>query len=146
MTPMRIMVYPRFVEIGRWANALVRTVTGKHRLRSPEKDLDIQPERPRSRIFEIEPDHVVEREPASPVDLPEASDSGLHLNQSPPVPDIVDLELVGDRGPRADQRHFPLQDIENLWELVQTGLSQERPNASDPRILGELVDDFVACL
>src|SRR2546425_4030883 len=130
MTPMRIMIYPRFVDIERWADALVRTVTGKHRLRSPEKDLDIQPERPRARIFEIESHHVVEREPASPVDLPEAGDSGLHLHQAPPVPNVVGFELIGDRGTRPDQRHLPLQYIEDLRELVQTGLSQEPPNAS----------------
>src|SRR2546426_7538197 len=146
MTPMRIMIYSRFVDIGRWVDALVRTVTGKHRLRSPEKDLDIQPQRPRARIFEIESHHVVEREPASPVDLPEAGDPWLHLHQAPPVPDVVDLELIGDRRPRPDQRHFPLPYIENLRELVQTGLPQERPDASDPRIRGKLIDDLAVCL
>src|SRR3989442_7147402 len=118
MTPMRIMIYPRFVDIERWADALVRTVTGKYRLRSPEKDLDIQPERPRARISEVESHHVVEPEPASPVDLPEAGDSGLHLHQAPPVPDVVDLELIGDRRERAGKRNFRLPYLLKILGII----------------------------
>src|SRR2546428_3054945 len=130
MTPMRIMIYSRFVDIGRWVDALVRTVTGKHRLRSPEKDLDIQPQRPRARIFEIESHHVVEREPASPVDLPEAGDSGLHLHQAPPVPDVIDLELIGDRRARPPPPPFPPPLIEKLRGVVPNRLSQEKTDAA----------------
>src|SRR2546428_10316123 len=137
MTPMRIMIYSRFVDIGRWVDALVRTVTGKYRLRSPEKDLDIQPERPRARISEIESHHVVEPEPASPVDLPEAGDSGLHLHQAPPVPDVVDLELIGDRRAPPDQRPFPPPFLLKLVGTLQNGPPPGRTHTRDPPVHGE---------
>src|SRR2546422_9435181 len=79
------------------AGALVRTVTEEHGSRGLQKDLHIQPERPRVRIFEIEPDHIVEPEPASPVDLPEAGQAGLHLQQPPAVPEVVGLDLIRNR-------------------------------------------------
>src|SRR5947209_7848208 len=84
-------------------DALVRAVGGKHCSRSLQKDLDIQPERPLLRISEIEAHHIVEGELASPVDLPETSDSGLHFQQAPAVPDVVGLELIWDRGSWPDQ-------------------------------------------
>src|SRR6266850_3150032 len=119
---------------------LVRTVPRTHRLRSPEKNLEIEPERPRRRILEIEPHHIVEWKPASPVHLPEPGDSWLHFQQAPPVPDVVGLELVGDRGPWADHRHVTPQYVEKLRELVQAGLSQESPDARQPRVFGDFVD------
>src|SRR5207247_6085727 len=46
---------------------LVRALTGKHGSRSPQKDLDIEPGRPRPRILQIETNHIVKAEPASTV-------------------------------------------------------------------------------
>src|SRR3989454_1033672 len=109
-------------------------------MRSSEKNLEIEPERPRPRVLEVETHHVVEWEAASPAHLPEAGDPGLHVQQAPAVPDVVGLELVRDRGARADHRHLPSQDIEKLWKLVQAGLPQEPPGTRQSRIRGDLVD------
>src|SRR2546425_12175112 len=78
--------------------------------------------------------------------LPEARDAGLHFQQAPPVPDVVGLELIGDRGAWPDERHLAPQDIEELGELVQTGPSEEPPDRSHPWIGGDLVNDFAVCL
>src|SRR3990172_1185456 len=158
MTPMRIMVHPKWLKsegrpgYGRLSRGIyvartimtrrgssVRPVAGKYGPRRSQENLDIEPEGPGVRISEIETHHVVKGEPAPPVDLPEAGDSGLHFEQAPPVPDVVGLQLIGDRGSGPDQRHLPPQYVEELGELVPTDLAQEPPDASHPRILGDLV-------
>src|SRR2546428_6274471 len=124
------------------ATNLVRALTGKHGSRSPQKDLDIEPGRPRPRIMQIEAHHVVKAEPASPVHLPEAGNSGLHFQYAPPMPDVVDLELIRDRRSGADQRHLSLPNIFKLWERVPTRLSHKPPHLFQTRIFRDLVDNF----
>src|SRR5438093_10531606 len=127
MTPMRIM-------------ALVRTLPGKHSLRRLQEDLQIQPERPPRRILEIETHHVVERHSTSAVHLPEAGDSWLHFEQASPVPEVVGLELVRNRRAWPDHRHLATEHIEELWELVETGLPEEASKAREAGIVGQLVN------
>src|SRR2546422_3713310 len=104
------------------ASNLVRALTGKHGSRSPQKDLDIEPGRPRPRILQIETHHIVKAEPASPVDLPEAGNSGLHFQYAPPMPDVVDLELIRDRRPGVSQKNIPRSHIDKMWAEVPTRL------------------------
>src|SRR4029453_3684942 len=70
---------------------LIRAVTGKDCPRSAQKNLEVQPDRPRLRVSEVETDHVVEWNPASPIHLPEPGDARSHIQQPPPVPDVVSL-------------------------------------------------------
>src|SRR2546422_9125394 len=82
------------------ADGLIRAVAEKDGAGRLQKDLHIQPERPRSRILEIEPDHVVEPQSASPVDLPEAGEPWPDLEQPPAVPDVIRLDFRRDRRTR----------------------------------------------
>src|SRR2546422_11603724 len=109
------------------ATNLVCALTGKHGSRSPQKDLHIEPGRPRSRILQIETHHIVKTEPASPVHLPEAGNSGLHFQYAPPMPDVVDLELIRDRRAGGDPRPlFPSHTVK-MWEVGQNRLSHKTP-------------------
>src|SRR2546425_8291416 len=123
------------------ATNLVRALTGKHGSRSPKKDLHIEPGRPSFRILQIQTHHVVKPEPASPVHLPEAGNSGLHFQYAPPMPDVVDRELIRDRRSGADQRHLPPPYIEKLWELVPNRFPQKPPDVCQARIFGDLVNN-----
>src|SRR5438309_11717423 len=97
MTPMRIIVF------GFGASDLVGAVAGKHGAWSLQQDLEVEPERPRLRILEVETDHVVKPQPAAPVHLPEAGDPRLDFQEASTVPDVVALELIGDRGAWPDE-------------------------------------------
>src|SRR2546425_6272813 len=118
------------------ATNLVRALTGKHGAWSPQKDLDIEPRRPRSRILQIETHHVVKGEPASPAHLPEAGNSWLHFQYAPPMPDVVDLELIRDRRSGAHQRPLPPQYIEKMWGVLQTRFSPKTPGVGQERGFG----------
>ncbi len=97
-------------------------------------------------VLEIEPHHIVEFDTAASANLPEPGDARFGFEQAAAMPDIVSLDFVGDRRPRADQRHFALQHIKELWNLVQAGLAQERSDGCDSRILGQLVDTLASAV
>src|SRR3989442_2523068 len=120
----------------------VRAVAGNNRSRGQKKDLQIQPERPCRRISQIEADHLVERDTASSVHLPEPGDAGLHFQQAPAVPDIVGLELIRDSRTWPHQRHLAPQYVKELWELIEAGFPDEAADARQPRVVRQLVNGF----
>src|SRR3989442_12976159 len=58
------------------------------------------------------------------------------------MPDIVGLELIRDGRARPDHRHLAPEYVEELWELVETALSEEAPNPRQPRVVRQLVNGF----
>src|SRR5262245_30688451 len=56
------------------------------------------------------------------------------------MPDVVCLDLVRNRWAGTDERHVPSQDVEELGQLVETGLPEQTPDARQPWIFGDLVD------
>src|SRR5205809_7909958 len=96
-----------------WA-VLIRARARQHDAHGSDENFQIEPERPARRIAQIEPDHVVEAQPASTRDLPEPGDAGLRLEHAPPMPHVIALELVGNRRARADERHLAFEAIEQM--------------------------------
>ena len=58
------------------------------------------------------------------------------------MPHVVMLNLVGEGRARADERHVPHQDIQELGQLIETGSAQETADGGDARIGGEFVGDL----
>ena len=57
------------------------------------------------------------------------------VRQPPPLPGGITPHLAGHGGARADDAHVSLQDIEQLWNLVQGPVAQEAAHASDAGIV-----------
>src|SRR5215204_3178730 len=89
---------------------LIRLSAQKNRERA-EHDLEVEPERPVLDVEEVEPDHLVEREPVATRHLPEPRHPRLHVEPFA-VPERVRLDLVRNRGSRPDQTHVATQDVQ----------------------------------
>src|SRR5690349_10828971 len=124
----------------------VGAFAGENCPRRPKKDFYVQPGRPCSRVSKIQSNHLVERCPAPPADLPQARDSRLHLEDAAAVPRLIALQLIPDGRPRAHQRHIAFQHIKELRKLVQACLAQYPANARDARVMLNFVNGFLAFL
>src|SRR5687768_5400443 len=89
-------------------------------------------------VLQVEPDHVIEVRAASTGHLPQAGDTGLGHEHTSIVPSFELLDFVRKWWARPDERHVSAQDVQELWKLVQTGLSQHPAHKGHARI----VDDF----
>src|SRR2546426_1187605 len=52
--------------------------------------------------------------------------------------DPVTAKLPWDDGPWTDQAHLPAKDVEQLRQLIQAGLAQERPEPRDTWVVFDL--------
>ena len=120
--------------------ALVGALATDNGARCAEKNFQIEPGRPFSGIAKVEPDHFVERDSAASIDLPETGDAGLHFQNPAAMPGLISSYFIGNRRSRSDQRHLTPQHIEELRQFVQAGTTQERADARDPIVLGQLVN------
>src|SRR5438876_232036 len=108
--------------------------------RCREQDLDVCPERARPCVPEVETHHLVERRTAAAGDLPQSGNPGLYVEKAAAVPRLVLLELVGNRWPRADERHVSAQHVPELRQLVEAAVPEKASDRRDPWIVGELED------
>src|SRR5438270_903562 len=83
-----------FVQADRLRQASAGAFPGDDGPRRGEQDLEVGPERIRSRIAQVEPHHVVEGGAASALHLPQPGNAGLRLENPPAVPRLVLLELI----------------------------------------------------
>src|SRR5579859_4295569 len=120
----------------------ISAFTGKNSPGSLPNDFDIKPGRPGSRVAKIQAHHLVECSLAAAIDLPESGDSWFDLEHTATVPGLIRLQLIGNRRARPNQRHVTLQHVDELGELVQTGLADEPADTCDTRILLDFVDDI----
>src|SRR2546428_5190569 len=69
-----------------------------------EQDQQVTPRRPRLDVVDVQPDHVVVRQPRPSADLPQSGDAGADV-QASAVPVLVQRYLVAKRGPGTYQAH-----------------------------------------
>src|SRR5450759_3009434 len=84
-----------------------------HSRYGPGDDLEIEPQRPAIDVLEIALDPPVEVGIVPRADLPETGDAGFH-RQPPPVPDVIALDLGGQRRARPDEAHLAAQHVPQL--------------------------------
>ena len=69
----------------------------KDRPGSPDQNLEVEPKRPDAGIPEVQANHVIELNPAAPLDLPQPGNSRSYERQPLTVPPLVTFEFVADR-------------------------------------------------
>src|ERR1035437_3086138 len=90
--------------------------------------------------MEVQTDHLVEPRTAPAAHLPQSGNARPHLQYSPPVPDIINLELIGNRRTGPDEGHFTPQDVPELRKLIEADFPQEFADRGHSRIICNLVD------
>src|SRR5450755_3770181 len=101
------------------------------------QNLQVEDKRPVLHIAQIEPDRLLPGQVGAAVDLPQPGDARLDYQ---PAPDVVAVpcSLVRQRGPRADQRHVPAHDIDQLRQLVHRPAAEPGTNGRYPRVVADL--------
>src|SRR4051794_9311646 len=95
----------------------------------PREDLEIDPRRAVLDVPDVELDAFVPRQPRTSVNLSPAGDAGLDVEASPLSRRVL-LDLVRERGARADEAHVAADDIPELRDLVER---QSPQRTTDPR-------------
>src|SRR5262245_27894370 len=100
----------------------------------PQDDADVVPERPARHVDVVEAQHLLEADVAPAEHLPEAGDSRAEGEALPaPVGDA--RVLVERQGPRADEAHVALEDVDELRQLVERQPPERSSDAGDARIV-----------
>ena len=104
-----------------------------------EEDLDIEPKRPVVDVLEVEAHPVGEFiDLIAAADLPQAGEAGLDA-EAAAMGEILEAPgLVHWQGPRADEAHGSLEDVEQLGQFVEAEPPQEAADRRDARIVGDL--------
>src|SRR5687768_1273179 len=122
----------------RWAARRRRSVStaGRQNGRErPKHDAEISPEAPSFDVLELDRRTlgVVHRRTATHLPLPRHP--GLERQEQRAFA-VVMMNLVGHDRAWAHERHVPLEDVPQLWKLVETRAAQEPAYPGDARIDG----------
>ena len=107
---------------------------------APDED-DVEPDVPVADVPGVHLDAFVVGRVAAAAGLPHARDAGAdHV-------EVFDVRTVFgdfglDDGPRADEAHFPFEDVEELGQFVEAGLAQEGAALGDARVVLQLEFPF----
>src|SRR2546426_11135860 len=115
-----------------------RTLARDDGRRRGKENLDVGPEGTPPGVAEVEAYHLVEGGTAPARDLPESGDSRFGFDESPPVPELILDELARKRGAWPAQRHLPAQEVPQLRQLVEAGLSCAEGARRRPGTPGQL--------
>src|SRR6266446_1667650 len=92
------------------------------------EDLQVKPQRPSANVLQIEFHPLFEGDRTPSLNLPETGNSRANA-EAPPLPvlaeSIEQLVIAQLQRTRTDQAHVPLQYVEELWKLVNAGLTQK---------------------
>src|SRR4051794_36382535 len=102
------------------------------------QDGQVELDRPAADVRHVEPHPLLVAHVRAPVDLPVPGDAGPHVEQRSGVR-AVPSQLVGRDRPRADQADVTLDDIDQLWQLVQRPPAEEVAERRHARVVGQLV-------
>src|SRR5258708_21588426 len=105
----------------------------------PQQDLQIQPERNVAHVFAVVLHPLFEADLGTAADLPKAGQPGLDA-QADGVARPVLLDLARQRRPWSNQAHLPLEDVDQLRQLVEARPAEERADLADPWIVTHLED------
>src|SRR3990172_13128053 len=89
----------------------------EYRRDRPRKDPEVEPERPPVDVGEVPLHPPMEVRVVARLHLPETGDPGPH-RETPTVPDVVQVDLAGERRSWSDKAHISHQDVPELWQLV----------------------------
>lgn len=101
-----------------------------------QQQLQIEHQRLLFDVLQIEAQLVVGAGVVLAVDLRVAGQAALHTQPVGKFRDLlrVGLHVLDALGPRADERHIALEDVEDLRQLVDAQLADDPPDARDARV------------
>ena len=92
---------------------------------SLSQDFKVEPQGPLVNVLHVEFHPFFKRGIASPVDLPETGDARADA-EAAAMPVLVKTVAVPNRKrSRSHEAHLSLQNIKELWQLINTGFSRE---------------------
>src|SRR5438876_3260739 len=104
-----------------------------------QQNLEIEAQRPVVHVEEVHLHPPLEVHGVAPTDLPEAGDPGSH-GEAPALGALDLTRLVHRQWPGPHQAHLPLEDIEELGQLIKGELPQEPADSGEPRVTRRLED------
>src|SRR5580658_994770 len=110
-------------------------VSRHDRARGFKQNAQVHPNRPGTRVLQIEPHHFVKSSPASTLDLPKSSNAWFHRHKTPKVPIFVAFDLIRNWRTGPHQRHLALEHINKLRELVETGAAKKFADRRDSGVV-----------
>src|SRR6185369_14713968 len=105
---------------------------GGHR---PDDDLQVEQRRLALDVLEIELDAGRPRERVPTLGLGKTGDAGPNAEPAP-LPLVIALDLVAERGARSDDAHLAGSDVEQLRQLVERQPAQHPSHTGDPLAIG----------
>ena len=98
-----------------------------------EEDGGVEGEAAMGQVVEVVFNVMVDEVFAVGAQLPETCDSGSDFKASG-LQRSVAIDDEAHFGPRPYQRHFAAKNVEQLGQLVETGLAEDATNGSDARV------------
>ena len=80
--------------------------------------LEVEPYATVLEVLDVHLHLLGERDVGAPADLPDAGETWLPL-QATTVLDRIAHDLARNRWPRSNERHFPFENIEEIWEFIK---------------------------
>src|SRR5918996_508969 len=117
------------------ASPLVEPPSRRQKPHRPGQDRQVEAQRAMVHVPDVELDSLLPAQRCAAVHLRPAGDPGLHLEPTA-LPGRVLLDLLLDRGTRADDRHLPPQDVDQIRNLVEGEAAQQPTDAGPPRVAG----------
>src|ERR1700710_1841388 len=130
---------------GLMAAALGGAVAADDGARGAQEDRQVAGDREVVEVVALHRQPLLEGEVAAAVDLHRPGQAGLDRE-----PGTLALVIEGDHGlllgPRPDQRHVPLEHVDQLRQLVEAGPPQELSGPGDSRVVDDLEGRLVELL
>src|SRR6266542_4356109 len=102
-----------------------------------QQNVEVEGQRPVLDVELVELQGLLRRHLATAVDLPPAGHAGRHL-QARAEQLAVGGHLLRRQRPRADQAHLALEDVQQLWQLVEAEPAEVFPDRGHSRVVAEL--------
>src|SRR5437763_10841625 len=83
---------------------LISVITAQHHGQSSQDNFQIEQERPVLYVEEIKFDHLIKRQTVATRDLPQSSQSRLHIEPLA-MPELIGFDLIRNRRARAHDAH-----------------------------------------
>lgn len=103
----------------------------QHGSKGTEEALDIEPEAELFHILPVQPCLHRQGQLVSAVDLRPARQPGLYVVGTVLGSQGIQVILIPQSRPRANDAHVSQEDVENLGQLIQTGFPQKPAHSGD---------------
>src|SRR5665647_3407072 len=125
------------MRIGQARTVSVRPTLLQHRRHGLHEQLDVPAQAPAGDVHVVQLHHLVEGDITPPEHLPQPGDAGRDV-EALLRPAAALLSLFHPQGPRPDQTHLALHDIDDLRQLVHAPAPQPAADARDARVAFDL--------